>query len=263
MVCLVFRTHYPLYTYLMCRGKYDRSGRSRSPASPRPISRDGTATSVKPEPSGNIAQGWHLVGIGLNDVFEQAPCRAVADGRGSRREPLAVRVAFRKQFHGILQTHVLVPELDADRHEPAPSTNHVSEKRSVDLGRRRRHIVVYARRGTLCGGPKGGWEFKVDARTYYWFRRGFNLIELFDDIGALQEIYIHIASRPELKDGVLKYTDYELDVVQRIGDIPRLVDLDEFHETVERLSLPVAFQSECYRSVSEALSLLAQWTWPS
>ena len=120
-------------------------------------------------------------------------------------------------------------------------------------------LVGFAPRGTRCGGPRGGWEFRADTRTYYWYRRGFNLIEIYDAGGALEEIYIHIASRPELKDGVLRFTDYELDVVQRTGDIPRLVDVDEFHEVVEKLSLPAAFQAECYRLVSEALSVIETW----
>lgn len=120
-------------------------------------------------------------------------------------------------------------------------------------------VRVFVPKGTPCRGPKGGWDSQVDFRAYYWTGRGYNLLELFGESGHLDNIYVHIASEPRFEHGIISYTDYELDIVRRPGDPPRLVDLDEFQDAVERLELPTSFQAKCYRWVADALEVVDSW----
>ena len=131
----------------------------------------------------------------------------------------------------------------------------VTVERVIDGG-----VVVYSQAGTRVEGAKGGWNSLKDTRTYYWLDRGFNLIELYEPGGTYDGIYIHIASPPRIDEGGIAYTDYELDIVQSAGGCPRLVDVDEFHEAVERHGLSAEFQAACFRSVAEAFQVLAGWT---
>lgn len=121
-------------------------------------------------------------------------------------------------------------------------------------------VRVFSPKGTRCGGPKGGWAFQADLRGYYWSGRSFNLLEGLGEPGNVEEIYIHIASEPEMSAGGISYTDYELDIVQKAGGVPRLVDVEEFYNEVERLSLPPEFQASCYQAVADALNVLALWS---
>lgn len=120
-------------------------------------------------------------------------------------------------------------------------------------------VRVFSPKGTRCAGPDGGWDFQVDVRAYYWSNRAFNLLEILGERGDVNEIYIHIASKPEMSAGVISYTDYELDIVQKAGGVARLIDVDEFYSQVEGLSLSAEFQALCYRAVADALTVLASW----
>lgn len=127
----------------------------------------------------------------------------------------------------------------------------VTMERVIDGG-----ILVYARAGTRVEWAKGGWISRKDARTFYWLDRGFNLVELYNPDGAFDGFYIHIASRPRIDDSSVEYVDYELDIVQTPDGQPRLVDVDEFNETVERHELSAEFQAECFLAAAEAFQTL-------
>jgi protein associated with RNAse G/E len=96
-------------------------------------------------------------------------------------------------------------------------------------------------------------------RSYYWFERFYNLIEVFDAQGNLVEIYINIASPPEIKDGVMSFKDHELDVSKYPPNPARLIDEDEFAEAAIKYNYTKEFQDKMYLVAEEALALANHW----
>ncbi len=96
-------------------------------------------------------------------------------------------------------------------------------------------------------------------RSYYWFDKFYNLIELFDAQGNLAQIYINIASPPYPEKGSLCFKDYELDVFRYPSDSARLLDEDEFAEAAVRYGYTQTFQEQMYAAAAEALDLANSW----
>ena len=90
-------------------------------------------------------------------------------------------------------------------------------------------IVTRVLSGTRIEGlAGGGWIQRHNIHGFYWFDRPYNLLEVYRTDGALEEVYIHIASPARLEHKLVRYTDHELDVVMRAGEEPRVVDEEDF-----------------------------------
>lgn len=96
-------------------------------------------------------------------------------------------------------------------------------------------------------------------RSYYWFDKYYNLIEVFDTQGNLVEIYINIASPPEFEDGGMSFKDHELDVSKYPPDPAKLIDEDEFAEAIIIYQYTKEFQEKMYSAANEALDLANYW----
>ena len=96
-------------------------------------------------------------------------------------------------------------------------------------------------------------------RSYYWFDKYYNLIEVFDINGALVELYINIASPPEVENGVMSFKDHELDVSRVPPKAAELIDEDEFAEAVITYQYTKKFQEKMYAAANEALELADRW----
>ena len=120
-------------------------------------------------------------------------------------------------------------------------------------------VRTITRIGNPVSGPKGGWAHKSNTRAFYWFSRPYNLLELYNEAGALTQLYVHIASPARLVDGELQYADYELDVVRRRGRAPFTIDADEFERALIGNGTAAELRTTCYRAVAEVTDLL--WTW--
>jgi protein associated with RNAse G/E len=96
-------------------------------------------------------------------------------------------------------------------------------------------------------------------RSYYWFDKFYNLIEVFDTQGNLVEIYINIASPPEFEDGVMSFKDHELDVSRYPPKAAELIDEDEFAEAAIKYQYTQEFQDKMYSATNEALELANHW----
>jgi protein associated with RNAse G/E len=96
-------------------------------------------------------------------------------------------------------------------------------------------------------------------RSYYWFDKFYNLIEVFDTQGNLVEIYINIASPPEFEDGVMSFKDHELDVSRYPPKAAELIDEDEFAEAAIKYQYTQEFQDKMYSAANEALELANHW----
>lgn len=120
-------------------------------------------------------------------------------------------------------------------------------------------VRTITRIGNPVSGPKGGWAHKSNTRAFYWFSRPYNLLELYNEAGALTQLYVHIASPARLVDGELHYADYELDVVRRRGRTPFTIDADEFERALIGNGAAAELRTTCYQAVAEVTDLL--WTW--
>jgi protein associated with RNAse G/E len=96
-------------------------------------------------------------------------------------------------------------------------------------------------------------------RSYYWFEKYYNLIEVFEATGELLEIYINIASLPEWTNNALKFKDHELDVSKYPPNPAKLIDEDEFAEAVVKYNYSPEFQDKMYAASREALELAENW----
>lgn len=120
-------------------------------------------------------------------------------------------------------------------------------------------LVTVNHPGEKVGGPGGGWCMMHAARTYYWFDRPYNLMEVYNPNGSLKQIYIHIASPATFAHGVLSYTDHELDVVKRDDNPVRVLDEAEFRAAVEIYGYSAGFESSCREAVCRAMALAETW----
>jgi protein associated with RNAse G/E len=106
---------------------------------------------------------------------------------------------------------------------------------------------------------RGEFVGKHILRSYYWLDKSYNLIEAFETDGTLVEIYINIASPPWFEDGVMNYTDHELDVSKYPPSAAQLIDEDEFAEAVVKFQYTDEFQQKMYRAAREAIDLANHW----
>ena len=96
-------------------------------------------------------------------------------------------------------------------------------------------------------------------RSYYWFDKFYNLIELFDAQGNLDYLYINIASPPYPEERGMCFKDYELDVFKYASSPAELIDEDEFAEAVVTYQYTKEFQDKMYSAANEALELANHW----
>ena len=96
-------------------------------------------------------------------------------------------------------------------------------------------------------------------RSYYWFDKFYNLIEVFDAQGNFVEIYINIASPPEFENGGMSFKDHELDVSRRLPHAAQLIDEDEFAEAIITYQYTKEFQEKMYSVAEEAMELANHW----
>jgi len=90
--------------------------------------------------------------------------------------------------------------------------------------------------------------------------RVYNLLELYDEAGALTSLYVHVASPARLLGGELHYTDHELDVVRKWGAAPFTTDADELEQALSGHDSAAELRAACYRAVAEVTDLLGAWS---
>ena len=137
-----------------------------------------------------------------------------------------------------------------------PRRSWTAEIEAVDDG----CLRTLSRIGNPVTGPKGGWANRSNIRAYYWFSRPYNLLELYDEAGALTSLYVHVASPARLLGGELHYTDHELDVVRNWGGAPFTTDADELEQALIGHDSADELRATCHRAAAEATGLLGSWS---
>jgi protein associated with RNAse G/E len=120
-------------------------------------------------------------------------------------------------------------------------------------------IVLFAPAGNEVEDVHGHWLQQHNMRSFYWFERPYNLLEVYGTDGALEEIYVNIASPARLDGPTLTYTDYELDVSMLPGELPCIVDEDEFAGAAVTYGYSSELQHACQVAAQEALQVAASW----
>jgi hypothetical protein len=121
-------------------------------------------------------------------------------------------------------------------------------------------VATFDAPGGVVESQGQSWVRQHVIRAVYWFERPYNLLEVFAPDGRLVELYVHIASPARLADGVLEYTDHELDVVLEPEGAPRVVDEEEFAEAAITYGYSEDFQRACYAACRRAEQLLQRWS---
>jgi protein associated with RNAse G/E len=103
------------------------------------------------------------------------------------------------------------------------------------------------------------YQVEYILRSYYWFHKFYNLIEVFDTQENLVEIYINIASPPVFEDGRMSFKDHELDVSKYPPKAAQLIDEDEFAEAAVKYQYTPKFQEKMYSVAEEAIELANTW----
>ncbi len=129
------------------------------------------------------------------------------------------------------------------------------EKASADC------IVTLFHPGSIVDDARDGlWKSPWHIRAYYWLDRPYNLLEIYDPAGLLEQIYLNVASLPVLENNTLEFTDYELDVSLLTGQPARIVDEDEFAAAIISYGYSPEFQAHCCQVAAAALQLAQNWT---
>lgn len=118
------------------------------------------------------------------------------------------------------------------------------------------HVVMFVPRNTEVHDiDKGLMHTPRNYQATYRFDKPYTFIEIFDETGALVELYMDICSPPQIVEGELHYIDYELDVARVMPEAAFVMDEDEFAEAVVKYGYSTALQNRCYRAVKEALAV--------
>jgi protein associated with RNAse G/E len=120
-------------------------------------------------------------------------------------------------------------------------------------------VVVVTPVGHWVEDIEGGWASAWAIRGYYWWDRGYSLLEVYTPDGRLDEVYVNISSPVEIEDGQLRFTDYELDVSRKPPHPARIEDEDEFQEAASKYGYSEAFQEACYEVAREAVGVADGW----
>jgi len=97
------------------------------------------------------------------------------------------------------------------------------------------------------------WRTKGSAIVYFSAHHWFNVVALITKVGV--EYYCNLASPASLKNKMLDYVDYDLDIVVRADGTLQILDGDEFEQHEEAMGYPASLIS----LVEVATEELLQW----
>lgn len=121
-------------------------------------------------------------------------------------------------------------------------------------------IITLSPPNNVTHTPTGQWHLALAIRSYYWFDRPYNLLEVLDADGTLAEVYINIGSPIVQKGAELQFVDHELDVSKCRGEPARIVDEDEFAAAALQYGYSAGFQAYCHQQAQLAVTLAENWS---
>lgn len=124
------------------------------------------------------------------------------------------------------------------------------------------NIVVYSDENIIIGGndrtlvqePNGKMkQTKEHAIFYFDKRHNFNIIKVYD--AANPYFYCNISSRFTCKDNVIKYVDYDIDIIVSEGMNYTVLDEDEF----DLHKAAYGYSDRLVRELRAEMAILEEW----
>lgn len=97
---------------------------------------------------------------------------------------------------------------------------------------------------------------------FYWLDRWYNVFRFHEPDGELRNFYCNINTPPVFNDGVLDYTDLDVDVLVHPDFSFEILDTDEFEENARIFSYPSALREKVQTSLRELIVLIQNRQFP-
>ena len=76
---------------------------------------------------------------------------------------------------------------------------------------------------------------------FYWLDKWFNVFRFYEPDGTFRNFYCNINIPPTFENGILEYTDLDVDVIVDKNFSRTILDQDEFEENSLRIIIPMKF----------------------
>lgn len=100
------------------------------------------------------------------------------------------------------------------------------------------------------------------SREYYWLDRWYSVFRFHDPGGNLRWFYCNINMPPIFENGVLDYIDLDIDVLLSPDGSMKVLDIEEFNESVIRFSIPDEVRFQVDRSTQELFGMIERQEFP-
>ncbi len=126
-----------------------------------------------------------------------------------------------------------------------------SDDEKIDLVGSFEHQVEHKDLGVIEAGT-------VSYERFY-FNRWFNYFTFEYPVGTLRNYYINICMPPEIGNGVIDYTDLDLDLIVWPDGRWKTLDLEEFEDNKLELAYPESVTNEALETLRQMERLVEDW----
>lgn len=114
--------------------------------------------------------------------------------------------------------------------------------------------VVHDLLGTITSG--------THSLEFYWLDRWYNIFRFARPNGELRNYYCNVNVPPTFVEGVLSYVDLDLDILVEPDFSYRILDRDDFEQSVELYRYPEEVQTNALSAVNELVAMIEARQFP-
>ena len=114
--------------------------------------------------------------------------------------------------------------------------------------------VVHDLLGTITSG--------THSLEFYWLDRWYNIFRFAKPNGELRNYYCNVNVPPTFVEGVLSYVDLDLDILVEPDFSYRILDRDDFEQSVELYRYPEEVQTNALSAVNELVAMIEARQFP-
>ena len=114
--------------------------------------------------------------------------------------------------------------------------------------------IVHDLLGTITSG--------THSLEFYWLNRWYNIFRFARPNGELRNYYCNVNVPPTFVEGVLSYVDLDLDILVEPDFSYRILDRDDFEQSVELYRYPEEVQTNALRAVDELVAMIEARDFP-
>ena len=97
---------------------------------------------------------------------------------------------------------------------------------------------------------------------FYWLDKWFNVFRFHEPDGEFRNFYCNINTPPTFENGILDYTDLDIDVIVWKDFLPIILDQDEFKENTFMYNYPDQILLETKSALDELLTKIEDRNFP-